>query len=232
MITDENLVENWFAPFSEVILLGSVAVVALRLSDLTSGKRKMLAAREDLADKIAKIAEQRGFTLFGMVNDLLELAIEADRVGFSLKDAVDAYELNKETRDASFTLVLESLLYDTADIAYEEASEKTLKTWFDAGTWAARRYIALGAKDPLGAYERELKAFGLNTGVTITQNGQDVSIRILNPRFSKVYTVLFNSYLEGVLAGSGYAVTFNEVGRGNIRLEATFKREVGADGGH
>jgi hypothetical protein len=186
----------------------------------------MLAAREDLADKIGKIAEQRGFTLFGMINDLLELAIKMDDMGLSMKEAVDAYELTKEVRDSSFTLVLESLLYDTAGIAYEKASEKTLKTWFDAGVWVARRYIARGTKDPIGAYERELKAFGWNIhGVTVDQNSQGVSVRILSPRFSKIYTVLFNRYLEGILVGCGYDVTFNEVGRGNIRLEA-MKREV------
>jgi hypothetical protein len=186
----------------------------------------MLAAREDLADKIGKIAEQRGFTLFGMVNDLLELAIKMDDKGLSLKEAVDAYELTKEVQDASFTLVLESLLYDTVDIAYEEAREKTLKTWFDAGVWVARRYIARGTKDPISAYERELKIFGWNIhGVTMEQNGRTVSVRILSPRFSKDYTVLFNRYLEGILVGCGYDITFNEVGRGNIRLEA-MKRGV------
>jgi hypothetical protein len=52
-----------------------------------------------------------------------------------------------------------------------------------------------------------------------------VSFRILSPRFSESYTVLFNRYLQGILAGSGYEVSFNEVGRGNIRLEAV-KRGV------
>ena len=199
---------------------------------MTSGKRKMLAAREDLADKISKIAEQRGFTLFSMVNDLLELAIKMDNMGLSLKEVVDAYELTREVQDASFTLVLESLLYNTADIAYENASEKTLKTWFDAGVWVAKRYVARGAKDPITAYERELKTFGWNIhGVTMDNNGQGVSVRILSPRFSKIYTILFNRYIEGILVGSGYDITFNEVGRGNIRLEAT-KREAKPDGSH
>jgi hypothetical protein len=194
---------------------------------IASGKRKMLAARDDLADKVGKIAEQRGFTLFGMVNDLLDLVIKVDGMGITLKEAVEAYELTKEVRDASFTLVLESLLYDNADIAYEADSEKTLKTWFDAGLWIARRYVARGVNDPLGAFERELKVFGWNIlGVTIDRSGQGVSVRILSPRFSKTYTVLFNRYLEGVLEGCGYKVTFNEVGRGNIRLEAVLNREV------
>jgi hypothetical protein len=181
----------------------------------------MLAARDDLADKIGKIAERRGFTLFGMVNDLLELAIKVDSMGVSLKDAVDSYELAREVKEASFTLVLESLLYDTTQLAYEKASDKTLKIWFDAGEWIAQRYIARGEKDPIAAYEKELKAFGWNIpGITIERSGKSISFRILSPRFSESYTILFNRYLQGILQGSGYQVTFNEVGKGNIRLEA------------
>ncbi len=182
----------------------------------------MLAARDDLADKISNIAQSRGFTLFGFLNDLLELAIEADKMGITLKETVDSYELAREVKDASFVLILESLLYDTAEIAYDKAKTQTLSAWYDAGKWIAQRYIARGVKDPIVAYERDLKAFGWNIpGITMGTSGKTVSIRILSPRFSESYTVLFNRYLEGILAGSGYEVTFNEVGRGNIRLEAS-----------
>lgn len=193
---------------------------------MVSGRRKMLAARDDLADRVGAIASKRGFTLFGIVNDLLELAIKADGMGISLKEALDSYELAKEVRDASFTLVLESLLYDTVELAYANASKKTMQTWFDAGVWVAQRYIARGVADPLGAYEQEMKVFGWNIpGVTIERSGKEVSFRILSPRFSESYTLLFNRYLQGILEGSGYKVIFNEVGRGNIRLEAV-KRGV------
>jgi hypothetical protein len=198
----------------------------------TSAGRKMLAAREDLADKMSAIAAQRGLTLFSLVNELLEVAIKVDDMGISIRETVDAYELTREAQNASFTLVLESLLYDTADIATEKANQETLKTWFDAGVWVARRYIARGEGDPLGAYEREVKVFGWNiSSFTLERTGQQVTIRMVSPRFSKNYTVLFNRYLMGILKGSGYGVTFNEVGRGNIRLEATFKGVETVNGG-
>lgn len=196
-----------------------------------SSNRKMLAAREDLADKLSEIAANRGFTLFGLVNELLESAIKVDSMGISMKEAIDGYELTREARDASFTLVLESLIYDTADIAYEQANEKTLKTWFDAGVWAARRYIAHGVEDPLAAYERELKVFNWNiSSVNVERNGKSVAIRIFSPRFTKNFTVLFNRYLNGVVVGCGYEVTLNEVGRGNIRLEAILKGDGASSG--
>ncbi len=194
------------------------------VSTKVSSKRKMLAARADLADKVSKIAENRGFTVFSMVNDLLDLAIKVDEMGISLQEAVDSYELAKDVRDASFVLVFESLLYDTVQVAYEKAGEKTLEIWHDAGSWAAQRYLARGILDPLAAYERDLKVFAWNVpDITLNRSENNVNVRILSPRFSESYTVLFSRYIEGFLEACGYKITFNEVGRGNIRLEATKK---------
>ncbi len=188
---------------------------------MVSSRRKMLAARDDLADKAGKIAARRGFTLFGMVNELLDLAIQVDKMGISLQEAVATYELAKAVKDAGFTLVLETLLYDTAGLAYEKKADAALKIWRDAGVWVAQRHLARGLNDPLEAYEKELKFFGWNIpDFSVERSGKKVSVRILSPRFSDHYSVLFDHYIEGFLIGSGYEVTFNEVGRGNIRLEA------------
>ncbi|MDI6904716.1 MAG: hypothetical protein QMD13_04405 [Candidatus Bathyarchaeia archaeon] len=40
-------------------------------------KRKMLAADEGLAEQMVRIAEDRGQTLFGLVNEVLEQAVRA-----------------------------------------------------------------------------------------------------------------------------------------------------------
>lgn len=191
---------------------------------MTSSRRKMLAAREDLADKVSKIAASKGFTIFGMINNLLELAVSVEGMGISLEEAVDNYELIKAVRSASFTLVLESLLYDTAEIAYERAKDKTLKTWFEAGVWVGRQYITRGVEDPFTAVRRDLKAFSWNIPeFTMERLEKEVSVRVLSPRFSESYTLLFNRFLEGILEAFGYGITYKEVGRGNIRLEAAKK---------
>jgi hypothetical protein len=191
---------------------------------MKSGRRKMLAAREDLADKLGKMASSKGFTLFGMVNNLLELAVTVEAMGGSLEEAVDNYKIIKAVRNASFILVLESLLYDTVEIAYQKATDKTLKTWFDAGVWVGRQYISRGVEDPFTAVKRDLKAFSWNVPeFTMEKTDKEVSIRVLSPRFSESYTLLFTRFLEGILEAFGYGVTYKEVGRGNIRLEAAKK---------
>ena len=191
---------------------------------MKASRRKMLAAREDLADKLGKMASSKGFTIFGMVNKLLELAVSVEAMGISLDEAVDNYRITKSVKNASFTLVLESLLYDTSEIAYQRAKEKTLTTWFDAGVWVGRQYISRGAEDPFSAVKRDLKAFSWNIpDLTMEKTEKEVSIRVLSPRFSESYTLLFNRFLEGILEAFGYGITYKEVGRGNIRLEAAKK---------
>lgn len=187
---------------------------------MASSRRKMLAAREDLVDKISKISAEKGFTLFGMINSLLELAIRAEDMGITLEKAVDNYELINNVKNASFTLVLESQLYNTAEIAYERTREKTLKTWFEAGSWIGKQYGTKGLKDPLEAIGRDLKAFSWNIPeFTLEKTGDTISLRVLSPRFSESYTLLFTRFLEGILEAFEYQVTFKELGKGNIRLE-------------
>jgi len=191
---------------------------------MKGSRRKMLAAREDLADKLGKMASSKGFTIFGMVNNLLELAVSVEAMGISLDEAVDNYRITKSVKNASFTLVLESLLYDTSEIAYQRAKEKTLTTWFDAGVWIGRQYISRGVEDPFSAVKRDLKAFSWNIpDLTMEKTQKEVSIRVLSPRFAESYTLHFNRFLEGILEAFGYGVTYKEVGRGNIRLEAAKK---------
>ena len=195
---------------------------------MSSGKRKMLAAREDLADKISEIAASKGFTIFGMINNLLELAISAEAMGISLEGAVDNYGLIKAVRNASYILFQESLLYDTSEIAFERAKEKTLKTWFEAGSWIGRQYITRGTEDPFAALKRDMKAFSWNIPeFTMEKTEKEVSVRVISPRFSESYTLLFNRFLEGILEAFGYAITYKEIGRGNIRLEGAAR---GVDG--
>jgi len=185
-------------------------------------KRKMLAARDDLVDKISEIASSKGFTLFGMTNNMLELAVKADGMGISLEEAVENYELIKAARDASFTLVLESLLYETAEVACGVEKDKTSKAWLEAGVWFAKQYITRGIEAPFETIGRDLKAFSWNIPELIIEKlDNQVTVRVLSPRFTESYTLLFAHFLEGILETFGYKITYKEVGRGNIRLEAS-----------
>jgi hypothetical protein len=184
-------------------------------------KRKTLVAREDLVDRLSEVAKQRGYSLYAMVNEVLELAVKAEETGVDLKRVVEERDILEAAREAGFILGLESLWYEMAELAYEKARSRALKSWFEAGVWLAKRYATGEVEDAFAAFKKDLEAFTWNAlEFTIEKAGEKVSVRIISPRFTESYTVLFTSLLEGALDAFGYKIANKEISRGAIRLEA------------
>lgn len=184
-------------------------------------KRKTFVAREDLIDRLSEIAKQRGFSLYDTVNEVFELAVKAEETGVDLRRVVEEKAVLDAAKTAGFILGLESLWYDMAEVAYEKAKSRALKSWFEAGVWLAKRYVTGEVKDPFAAFPKDLEAFTWNAAeLAIERAGEKVSVRIISPRFSESYTMLFASFIEGALETFGYKIAAKEVSRGTIRLEA------------
>ncbi|MCX8177296.1 MAG: hypothetical protein N3F10_03245 [Candidatus Bathyarchaeota archaeon] len=202
------------------------------MASLSKGKakRKTFVAREDLLDRLAGIAEQKGYSLYAFVNDIFELAVRAEEVGVNLKRFLEDYMAVKRARDAGFILEPERLCYVMADIAYERSRSRVAKEWFESGVWFAKRYILGSGDNCWEDFKRDLKALLWNVQeFEIEQKGDGVSVRVLSPRFSEAYTCLFEAFLEGCLDAFGYKSTVKEVFRGRILLEAA-KAGEGAEG--
>ncbi len=189
-------------------------------------RRKTFVAREDLIDRLSEIAKQRGYSLYDTVNEVFELAIEAEATGVNLRRVVEERTILKAAREAGFILGLESLWYGMAELVYQKAKTQALKSWFEAGVWLAKRYVAGEVQDPFAAFKKDLETFTWNVPeLAIEKKGKGVSVRMISPRFTESYTVLFTSFLEGALETLGYKTASKEVSRGTIRLEA-FRKEA------
>jgi hypothetical protein len=187
-------------------------------------RRKTFVAKEDLINRLSEIAKQRGYSLYDTVNEVLELAIKAEETGVDLRRVVKEGDVLKVAREVGFILGLESLWYDMAELAYERARSRALKIWFEAGVWLAKRYVTGEVEDPFAAFKRVLDALTWNAPEFIIERaGNEVSVRIISPRFLESYTVLFASFIEGALETFGYKIAHREVSRGVIRLEAVRK---------
>jgi hypothetical protein len=190
---------------------------------LKAGKveRKTLVAREDLVERLSEVAKQRGYSLYAMVNEVLELAVKAEETDIDLKRVVEERDILKAAREAGFILGLESLWYEMAELAYEKAKSRALKSWFEAGVWLAKRYATGEVEDAFAAFKKDLEAFTWNAlEFNIEKTEGKVLVRIISPRFTEPYTLLFTSFLEGALETLGYKIANKEVSRGTIRLEA------------
>ena len=187
-------------------------------------KRKTLFAREDLANRLSGIAKQHGYTLYSLVNEILELAVRAEDEGINLRKIFEESLIVKNAKKDGFILGLENLWYDMAELAYEKAGDEAVKKWFEAGVWLAKRYTTAEMEKPFEAFKRSLEAYTWNVPeLTIEEDEKTVSIRMISPRFPESYTILYSAFLEGALETFGYKISSKEVSAGMIRLKAVGK---------
>ncbi len=191
----------------------------------TNIKRKTFVAREDLLNRLNEVAKSQGSSLFELVNEIFQMAIDSDELSFSLKRVVEERKTLETAKGAGFVLGLESLWYEMADIAYKKDKRAALKNWFDSGVWFATRYVTNGAQSPLDDFKNDLSAFTWNAPeFELEMLGDKVSVKVTSPRFTEAYTHLFASFLLGAMGKFGYQTVEQQVSRGVIRLD-TVRRE-------
>jgi len=129
--------------------------------------------------------------------------------------------LLKVARERGFILGLENIWFDMAELTCISDREKAAEIWRNAGVWFASRYAMESNGDAVRSLEKELKAFIWNMPeFKLSQGTNELSVRIINPRFSESYSVLFAAFMEGALEALGYAVKSQEVSSGSVRLAA------------
>ncbi len=187
----------------------------------TNIKRKTFVAREDLLNRLNEVAKAQGSSLFELVNEIFQMAIDSDELSFSLKRVVEERKTLETAKGAGFVLGLESLWYEMADIAYKKDKRGAMKNWFDSGVWFATRYATNGVQSPLDDFKNDLSSFTWNAPeFELEMLGDKASIRVTSPRFTEAYTYLFASFLLGAIGKFGYQPVEQQVSRGVIRLDA------------
>lgn len=180
---------------------------------MKSAKRKMLAAREDLVDRVSEIAKRRG-TLYEFVNDVLSEAIRADSMGVTLKEALDEYGLVKMARDSGFTLVPEPLWYEFVERTGSRSGwVKSL--WRETGVWYAKFY---GSPEKFAEAVRKLFWDVVEFSVSKLDDG-GLAVKCLCPKFKATLAELFSSFIEGAYEVYGYQPARKEVSRGVVYME-------------
>ena len=53
-------------------------------------KRKSFAAREDLLDRMNKVAKENDFSLYGFVNEVFKETLRANELGVNLRTLIDS----------------------------------------------------------------------------------------------------------------------------------------------
>ena len=182
-------------------------------------RRKMLAAQEDIANRIVELAKRKDMTVYQTVNDILEQALRVEELGMSLSQVVDERWMLEKAQETGFTFTIEQLFYRIVDEIYEENSEKSVKTWKEMGHWYGKYYQAKD-DEPIEAFKEALELFTLGSSeYTLEVASRELSFSLLGEKLSVGYLELFSVFVEELFSVLGFKVKEKEIRRGIIKME-------------
>jgi hypothetical protein len=109
--------------------------------DTKFGKRKTVNMNEDIAQELNKLANLSGKTLYSLINEIGIYALEANRQGFSLEDALAAKKMVQRARRSRMVLVNQDLWYFASSQTMKTSDKKWLKLIRDCAQWQANVFL-------------------------------------------------------------------------------------------
>ncbi|MEM2849019.1 MAG: hypothetical protein QXI36_01945 [Candidatus Bathyarchaeia archaeon] len=180
--------------------------------------RKLLAARSDLVEELSKIAKARNQTVYGFLNNILEQALKLHKMDTRIEDATNSYMVIKNLKSLGFIPLPEDLVYKALDNVIK--SKNTVSSFFKLGEWYGK---VLGAQlpnfKPVELLRTVISEIAWTASeASISENGGEITIRCIGPRFSESYTLILANMIEGLAASIGFKTTKRYVTRGVIFL--------------
>ena len=190
-----------------------------------SSRRKMLAADEDIANKIVEIAKRRGSTVYGMLNEILGQALRADEMGLNLNSVIENREKMEKAKGMGFTFTIEKLLYEVVGLAHDKAGKELGEIWLETGKWYGR-YFADKGGDPIDSFREAMELLSLGNPVTSIekQNGGRLVVSCVGELYTDGFTEMHGLFIRGVMETLGLEHVETENGKGMIRLTFTSPR--------
>jgi len=178
----------------------------------------MLAAEEDLANKIVKLAEKKGLTVYQTVNDILQQALKAEDSGIDVKEIVEKKGTFERAKGMGLTFTVEHLYYELVELSQSKNKEKIKDLFRDTGFWYGKYFK--GKTDPLKLLLEALEYLTYGSQFTVEKPKSDeLIISCINDNYNKSYTENFGVFLEAAFQVIGYKTEETEALKGIIRVK-------------
>ena len=185
----------------------------------SSSRRKMLAAREDIANRVVEIAKRKDMTVYQTVNDILLQALRVEEAGMNLRQVVDERWMLERAQETGLTFTIEQLLYRVVDRAYELDPEGLEEVFRSMGHWYGK-YFKAKSENPLKAFEETLQLFTLGgCDYTLKAGRDELSFSYIGEKLTQGYVELFSLFVEELLSELGYRLKAKDINRGIIKME-------------
>ena len=181
-------------------------------------KRKMLAAEEDLANKIVKLAEKKGLTVYQTVNDILQQTLKAEESGINIKEIVEKKGTIERAKGMGLTFTVEHLYYQLVELSLNKNHEKVKDLWRDMGFWYGKYFKTKNDSLKLLLEALEYMTYG-SQFIVEKPRADELLISCINDDYPKGYTEVFSTFIEAAFQILGYHANEIEASRGIIRIK-------------
>jgi len=185
-------------------------------------RRKFLAAEGRLVQEIIKVANKNGKTVYSFINEILELVLEAEKMGVPLKEIIEYYKLADIERKSGGITTRKDIMNYLISKVYPAEKDEMLKKWYESGLWYGTYLLIKFEKEKSIEMLQKLfrtLAWGISD-ITISAEEDRLHLRCTAPEHQTVEeTELFSKFLEGAIHSLGYETTKRKILKGLILLD-------------
>jgi hypothetical protein len=186
---------------------------------------------ENIAQELNKLANLQGKTLYSLINEIGISALDANRKGFSLDDALKAKKLLQSARRSRMVLVSQDMWYFASSEAMKASKSKWTKVIQDVAQWQANVFLASSSDaEFIDSVRRLLADFYWDCGdvrLEAGQHGEDLALRLaFVPEMPLEHTLGIFKAFEGMFNAHGYVATDSTVEPGFLTIAFKKLRET------
>ena len=184
-----------------------------------SKSRRLVYVSEDLIREAMEVARSEGKSLGVFVEESIELALLAKKLGYGLKEAADLLAVTKANRVLGGTFVPLSVFNYLIKAASKGRGGSLKERWYESGRLHGK-YLKEKFEDPVGAFKEFLEAsrWDLNE-IEVKNEGDSVKLRCFSTVLTDEGTEALLKYVEGAFHSMGYETTRSDYMKGMIILE-------------
>ncbi|RJS85849.1 hypothetical protein CW706_00115 [Candidatus Bathyarchaeota archaeon] len=184
-----------------------------------SKSRRLVYVSENLIREAMEVARSEGKSLGVFVEESIELALLAKRLGYRLKEAADLLAVTKANRILGGTFVPLNVFNFFIKVASKDKSRSLKERWYESGKLHGK-YLKEKFEDPVEAFKEFLEAsrWDLNE-VEVKNEGDLIKLRCFSSVLTNEGTEALLKYVEGAFHGMGYETTRSDHMKGMIILD-------------
>lgn len=183
--------------------------------------KKLTLVPADILERLMKISNRQGKTLYSLVSEIFEQALRVYDSERTLQEVVDTFELIETQRASGAVITPADVLTYLIDAVYPSGKEELLERWYESGRWYGKYLLdRFNNRDHVEAIEKILKVIRWDLKeVHVNYESDVVKVRCVSPLLPVENTVLILKFIEGVMDSLGYELVKEDHLKGLILLE-------------